>query len=412
MRFAGILLLAAGCFSKPAAPVTDAGLDASDADALGDAPRCTSTAAGLSYDAGRREIQWPTTGMYLAFGDPAQGAPMPVALAVTDLDLVADPEGCMLEDQIGVAVYPSYHVAAGNGAVGGSLVHEVSGPAYQQFTVTWSVSSWCVNASGSGSSTFGVFPDGRIVRRDSVMPSSASFMAPMCTGCPNNTPASAFVVTTYTALEHDRLGWLATYEAQTETLLTESLRDTNTNLPVSGGCVVDDNQGRLAVISDQATRNDQRVRVQENAMTSHWEVVFVNDLVEATGLTGGQAHQVRTTYLLAPTGTTCMALFQRADAVRSLPALEIPGASIPAGDDQIYHLGDQPLPLQLSTVAPNGIPAGFTISVVLDGVSAIEVPGLGANDVIWQRDPATDTFHVWFRHPVGMGQQVTITSCE
>jgi hypothetical protein len=130
----------------------------------------------------------------------------PDALRIDGVDVLGHESmpGCFEEDEAGVLIAPTPRISAHGGAepVSNRLVPALLGPAVVQVRVEWATRLACSTARNpNGNSTFTVFPDGRIVRRDVVAdPSQTEISANEC-ACDRAADGSeGFTVSTYWTL--------------------------------------------------------------------------------------------------------------------------------------------------------------------------------------------------------------------
>jgi hypothetical protein len=130
----------------------------------------------------------------------------PDALLIDGVDVLGHESmpGCFGEDEAGVLIAPTPRISATGSAepVANRLVPALLGPAVVQIRLEWATRLSCNSARNpNGSSTFTVFPDGRIVRHDVVAdPSPAEISANEC-ACDRAADGSdGFTVSTFWTL--------------------------------------------------------------------------------------------------------------------------------------------------------------------------------------------------------------------
>lgn len=399
----GALALGA-CFSKPPPNVApddaahdasdDAGQDAGPSDAAFDAcPVAPPT--GMSVVG--QTIAWPS-GMRLRFASPpALELPAAWELSTCGPPLIAPSLGCGVEDGVGIAVFPAHHVSAQTNQ---NLLREsqttwTRGTAYAEVSTYWiaDLTIDCNNESVEAVVTFGMFPDGRIVRVDTVTLPTIGAVG-MCSTCGSG---DTFYVTSYAALS--RSGLLAAHVPP----------DPPGPLPMSGAtiedrdaaCVLDTAGNRVAIVWDRFSGGvDSRLRSLPNALA------LVYDLHVATMLAGEQ-RGLRTTYVTSVTPTTCAALIQRAREVNAAPgALTVTGMSstpAPAEPTGVYrYTGIETGTLVVRTTA--AVPPGFVISFPSTGTFSTSLTA-GSYEI----SIANSRLFLWSRDGLAAGSSFTVT---
>ncbi len=351
----------------------------------------------------------------LAFADETSTVPMPTRLTLNDTNFLASRETCSIEDQSGIAMYPSFQMSPGAGLLNTpvhSLLRMVTGPAYSQFRVNWRRSFTCNVANvAEGETFFSVFPDGRIVRNDVVLPSNSP--TPVNgTGCAcQGAGGPDFFVTSFYAFERARIAQFARinqgFGAFPGPVLPGEL----------GGCFTLTSGGAVAlywdfVNSELPTPAPTRLRsaTNLNAEPDHLVLSFIYDL-HLGEIQQGLNVGVRTTMVLDPDEDDCIRLSNRTVAKADQPAIQITGAAAPSTviangfgvySDPMPH--DGPVTI---TVGPAGpVAAGFAVTMFLPG-TAIST-NRPAGDVVWQRE-GDGRFYIWFREGLSGAETITIT---
>lgn len=184
MRGAPALVLAAGCFSVPPyEPQT--GLSYTESDAGGAVVSGRGT--GVGFNSGGAPAG---SGFSLRFAD-GPGFHFPDAMTIDGIDVMGhEPPtaGCFREDELGILIAPTARISAHGGAqvAKNVLSAELRGPAVAKVKLDWGVafSSTCSSThTPGGTSTFTVFPDGRILRVDTLADPDTSTMAPSLCAC-------------------------------------------------------------------------------------------------------------------------------------------------------------------------------------------------------------------------------------
>ena len=184
-----LALLLSGCFSVPPYAPDEA---------------VTFTAAGTGGVVAGGLTAGPRFELRFPDGD---GFHFPDALMVDGSDVLGhDPgQACNQEDELGILFSPSPRISATGGAprVTSLLRSELPGPAVVQMKLDWATRLGCNGERNpGGTSTFTVFPDGRIVRHDTISdPSSSDISASQCS-CPGagSRVGSGFVISTFWTL--------------------------------------------------------------------------------------------------------------------------------------------------------------------------------------------------------------------
>ena len=124
-------------------------------------------------------------GFALHFADGA-GFHFPDALMIDGVDVMGHEPmpGCSMEDEVGFLISPTPRISAHGDAppVTNRLVPVLRGPAVVKVKLEWETRFACnLDHTPGGTATFTVFPDGRIVRYDTIVaPSSPSLSASDC----------------------------------------------------------------------------------------------------------------------------------------------------------------------------------------------------------------------------------------
>ncbi len=407
MKVAALTLVLAGCFSKPGPP--GMALDAPPIDACVpsvSAPGLTSTTSLTPT------VMWPD-GMQLQFGDVTTNIPMPTFLSLSGMNVLAQPQTaqCGTEDRVGVAVFPSFAVSNASQAslyTLNSLDRNVVGPAYSEYTVHWGRTFVCdgISSAASGNTIFSLFPDGRIVRNDTVTMDAAT-LHDSC-DCTPGTTATGFLVTAYLAVQRDQF-MAYSWSGATETTVPGPMADLNDE---QGACVVEPgtNPGRLAIAWETPTTVPARTRLRSvgplgSPMAA---LVFVYDMISGSSLAGG-SFGGRTTMVMSR-GNARMCPQLHAAATATWPPISIGpvgmALDVVNSTDQRVHVDTNQYAGPITVRATNGaVPAGLVISVKLPGTG---LTTSRTDGVVWQREPDGRTF-IWFRDGLVQGESITIT---
>ena len=401
-----MLLLAAGCFGKPGFTQRDAAGD--------DAPACTPSqpsAPGITMDSATGPLVTMLGNVSIGFADELNRYPMPDRMSVGGLDVVGPREGCQYEDQIGVAVFPVYSIAA---QMPPGTIHHLErlhvGPAFTALQTVWNYPlPNCVGGAtvGTGNTTWSIFPDGKIVRNDTITPTMTTDITSMNCRCVN---ATDFLVTSYAAFRTQTLRALTFDNDATE----------QATLPVAAvypshrsACVTTMNNGRIAMMWDRIDNMDPvpaptRMRIGQMTPTGNNITAFVYDMVPSMPMVTTLIHETSygiRTHMLLDAGigdADCVRMQSTLSSFVNIQALLIDGMQIAYSaqgvfDDGRTHAG----PITVSGT----LPAGFTVRVRIPGFRAIRTAS-AQDQVIWQVEGDGD-FYVFFREP--LVSSITIT---
>lgn len=419
MRLVLVLALA-GCFGKP-------GFSQRDAPGADDDSSChpsKPSAPGITIMGGVAPLVTMDNSS-IGFPDDSSRYPMPNHLNLGVVDLMPSAEGCSAEAKIGLAAFPLYKLSADTGinSPGHSLNRVVSGPAFTLFQVDWmhgfGVSACGGPTEGHGNTSFGMFPDGRVVRNDTFTPTSAALdisqdpPPPSACQCAEAPSATTFAVTSYTALATSQLTALTLGDA---TMDTAGLPALHTDVDVPGACVRASNGGHLAVRWDLIDGPDPTVfptRIRSVQSPTQLLTALVYDWVPPgvqPTLTANTTFGLRTHMLLdsTPDGTTCVQMQSRLRAFVNTPALRFDAQLVAYGSTGVFldQARTYDAPVQV-TSSGGTIPTGFTIGIRFPGASAIST-SRDADRVVWQRE-SDGLFFVFFRDPLLGGETITIT---
>lgn len=395
---AALVVVLAGCFSKPGFSGSGSGSD----DASG---QCTALppnpTPGLIAVAATREVTWPQ-GFRLRFGQSAMSLPMPELLTLGGGDILGSSTECSFEDKLGVAVYPVFMGSAGSissGFSSASFTVRVAGPAFQQYRVMWSRGTFCGQGQLTGESVFSLFPDGRIVRNDSISPPTGTTSASNCVNCAGAV-GGTFVATSYLALDLAQF-----HDLQLTTGTREDPLPGNDSTAAEGGCAVTVNaSGRIALRWDRYEGSGPQFATRVRSIQS--KLVLVADLARGLVLTQTPL-RVRTTMVLDANDATCSTLNERTLRVASAMPISFGGTAVSLDPSEVYAATAEvagPFVVRTNT----DVPGGFVISFPSAGHTAIATDR-DPSRVIWQFDQATQRFYVWFHDPLTSATPVTIT---
>jgi hypothetical protein len=129
------------------------------------------------------------------------GIGMPDIFTINGVQVLGTDTECNKESLIGVALFPAINGIAGNqGVMPMSKITQVlGGPAVAQIQVDFSTGYTCGTVERfAATSTFTFFPNGRIVRKDAISPSTHVLSPTNPCGCGDNSP---FFLTTFWAFD-------------------------------------------------------------------------------------------------------------------------------------------------------------------------------------------------------------------
>lgn len=415
MKWAAAVALA-GCFGKPGFTHRDA--STADEDAAVCAPTKPSAAGMMVNTDPANTVATLLDSSQIGFANVFTQYPMVDRLIAAGQNLVAAPEtSCNFEDRVGVAVYPVYNIGP-EPSNGTHLLDLVSvGPAFTRLRTVWTyqLPAACGStARGTGNTEWSIFPDGKIVRNDTVVPSELSSLTAGTLGC-NCSGAgavTAFAVTSYTTLEATALS-AVTLAGEAE----QSSVPPNTATNVAGACARGSDGGRLAVWWDRVDNMDPkmpptRIRHAMNPATSHDIVAFVYDFVTSGSMTSqipaGTSYGIRTHMLLTREPVPCTTLLSTVQAFSVISPMTIApvtgGAAQPVSYNQ-QGVFDDVRPFTGPVTVSGTLPPGFAVSLRFPGFTAVSTDRT-AERVIWQRQ-MDGSFVVFFRD--GLSPQSTIT---
>lgn len=418
-------LALAGCFDKPGFAGKDAATGDAPIDTAIDAPMaCTPSkpsAPGLvvNPDPADTHVTF-RDGSLFGFRDAFTRYPMPNRLEVGGQNLVAAPEGCGFEDAVGVAVFPIFTI--GSQSLSGQPTHlldvEVTGPAFTQLRTHWTIAipSACSPqpTQAAGNTSWSFFPDGKVVRNDTVTPGDMAAVTPGPSGC-NCSGASGVasaLVTSY-----------ATFESTLLSAVTRSGESEQQGLPpagvidsMAGACARGTSMGKVAMFWDRLDNQDPptpptRLRRVTNASTSHEIVAFVYDMHATSpgvALEQDASFGIRTHLMLNAGARPCTDLLANLEGMATVqPVMIGPAGSLASVfynafgvfDDANVHSGA----IRIEGTAP----AGFAVRLRFPGFTAVATDR-PADRVVWQR--GTDgTFTLFFLDGISTQSPISVT---
>jgi hypothetical protein len=305
---------------------------------------------------------------------------MPQSIFIDGIDRVAS-ESCPTESGIGIGVFPALDAVApmrGGPAATGGLVVDWAGPVIARLHVTWMTAYTCGGSQqASGTSTFTIFPNGRIVRHDVATPSTTTLSVIASCGCGGSSPMSFTSFWAFTATQvvnPDGSPW-------------------STGSPT--GCAVYPNHTIGIAWSDSNTH----VR-QTSAISA-----FVHDwAADVTTLQPTQQEVFSAIILSKQTAAAnCGGVLTDLD---DFP-ITIAGAQISTDDGGVYtdarkHAG------RVEITSLRVVPKGFTISLDVGEFAAVSrTPSVADDRWYAAQSDGTHTLF-WFRDGLQVGQTIAI----
>jgi hypothetical protein len=309
-----------------------------------------------------------------------RGVRMPQSIVLDGVNRVA-PGECPRESGIGIGLFPAANASAqGLGGDAGSSVLEVdwSGPTLARITVEWSLPYECVTVqqTAHGTSTFTVFPNGRIVRHDVATPSTT-----MLTVDGNPCGCGAFTNFYFTSY------WSFTPTPQVMPDGTPMVDG------ATAGCAVYSNHTIGVAWPDTDTR------VLSDGMSS-----FVHDWATDSPTLEPDEQEVTSAIVLSKetAPTRC------GDVVADLDdfPIVVAGSQVITDESGVYiDTREHSDPVTITT--PRRLPRGFAVSLNVGDFA--EVTRSPERDDGWfatQPDDGPTVF--WFRDGLGVGESITI----
>lgn len=391
--FAAVVTLLAGCLSippyEPAVSVsyTESGTG--------------GTAAG------------PGFALHFADGD---GFHFPDALLIDGTDVMGhEPApGCFAEDEAGIAFSPTPRISAHGGAtpVMNQLVPVLRGPAVVQVKLDWTTGFKCNPArTPGGSSIFTVFPDGRIVRYDTVVdPISSPVLVPDSCACdPMADPSvnEQFTITAFWTFAQQRFVQIYAPGPRMFPGPMEVITNMSTSCLDGGGYQVAfawREMDHMTILSGDAAIGFGRDLKLDAPMLA--ELSLKNRSALFIGRTGCDAGVARAVEYAAPSCTMDP----------QVACLSINGAgTTPAALDGIYGGDDGASPpgieVEMGRTELKGV-LGSSFAVWLrfpSSVSALRATLEGAKGAWYLPQRVDDrSWIVWFRDPMFGGQTITV----
>ncbi|MEO7732757.1 MAG: hypothetical protein ABIY55_17435 [Kofleriaceae bacterium] len=312
-----------------------------------------------------------------------RGVRMPEAIIVEGEDVLQSGV-CPYESGVGITVYPMF--SASPGYVGTDPLNTLSvdwaGPVIARVTVGWSSKYTCNGAvqEASGTSTFTMFPNARIVRHDTAKPATSALVIDgvQC-GC----------------LKDDNFNFSSfwAFQPTTQTVLRDGTAWTDGTSAL--GCAVYPHH-TIGVGFSDPTHARLFTGTGAAAFTYDWE---------HTATTLPRDERQTTTAILLSKETQ---VSRCGDVTAELldPQITIGGVQIGTDDSGIYPgPARQTTPYQIRSPVP--LPRGFAVSLDLGAVPVVESssPVTGA----WYAAQVEgDRVLLWFRDGLAVGETITI----
>ena len=309
------------------------------------------------------------------------GARMPQSLSIEGTNRLAEGR-CANQGGIGIAVYPAVLAAApmlGGDTAASTLTFDMTGPAVARAKIDWTVPFECnlAQRQAKGTSTFTIFPNGRIVRHDVTTPTNVALSVDTnpC-GCSSE---SNFYLTSYWA-------FMPAQNVNPDgSPFTEGMLS---------GCAVYGNHMIAVAWPDSHTRVITDNGVSE--FTYEW-------VTDSMTLSPDQRELVSAIQLSKETAPA-----RCADALADLDdfPITVGGSSIITDDSGIY-IDNRPHTERVEISAPRRIPRGFAVALDVGGFG--EITRNPPADGDWygaQHDNGRTVF--WFRDGLDVGQTIAI----
>ena len=396
-RGAPALLLAAGCFSEPPYE-PETGVVFSE------------SAAGAAAGGGTVTGRGPGSAFALRFAD-GPGFHFPDSLTVGGTEILGREisPGCFREDQIGVLIAPTARVSASGTApvTRNVLTPVLRGPAVAQVALEWGTSFACNTArTPGGTSTFTVFPDGKIVRIDSIDDTSILPILPVPCAC--ETPQTS----------EDSLFHSFTYWTIARAGVTELYAPDRKDLPLSGE-LGPGNQSVSCAQGDAAQVGFAWSELANTQIRGGGATIGFDHELGDVGSSGLNAFSFKDRSAIFLERGGCMAALDRARAYLDPPQLKIDGVlTDPALRDGIYGgdpgNGDAPgIPLTGDQVVLGGsIPGGFAVWVrfprSVEGIRTTPSGPRPAGEWYVPQRVDDSSWILWFRDGLNSVQTITI----
>jgi hypothetical protein len=347
----------------------------------------------------------PGFALHFAGGD---GFHFPDALMVDGSDVMGHDatQECFNENELGVLISPTPRISATGGAarVTNHLVPALRGPAVVQLKLDWATQFACdPTRSPGGTATFTVFPDGRIVRHDTIVDASTAPISPGPCSCGDTN--KLFFVSTFWTLARNSTYKLYTPNVPGPIDLPAAMDSVSSNY---GTACVDGGGYQLAV--SWSDFHGTTIRGGNTLVGFGRDLVIGDSNLTTLQLESGSM------MLIEHAGCEAMATTARTDEYITPSSLSIGGAAVkPALRDGIYggDSGDgQPgIPLTTDRVELTG-PVKSSFAVWLrfpHAVDALRATLEGMKGPWYLPQQVDDhSWIIWFRDAISTGQKITI----
>lgn len=362
------------------------------------------------------------SGFALHFADGA-GFHFPDALRIDGVDVMGhDPaQSCFEEDEAGFRLSPTPRISANGDAplVKNQLVPVLPGPAVVQAKLDWATAIMCDGERApGGTSTFTVFPDGRIVRHDAVVDATTAPISALLCTCKLNDSDNGFTIATYWTLARALFPDL--YKLQTtspsEVPQREAPPDARDEINNPAMACLDGGAYQVAAAWRFPTESNDTTVVRGGAAL----IGFLRELVVRTSTFGAFSWENSSALFIERNG--CAAALGRARAYVEPPGLTIseatrmmPATISLADRDGIYG-GDSGagLPgfaLETDRAELTGsVDSSFAVWLRFPrAVSLLRAELAGATGPWYLPQRVDDaSWIVWFRDPLVVGQTIAI----
>ncbi|HWO26915.1 MAG TPA: hypothetical protein VNO30_49635 [Kofleriaceae bacterium] len=393
IRKLSLVLLLSGCFSiPPYAPEEAVTFTAADTGGV----VAGKIASGLPF-----ELEFPGVGGGIGF---------PNALRINGTDVLGhDPgQACNQEDEVGILFSPAPRISASGGAppVTSLLSPVLPGPAVVQMKLDWATRLACNSErSPGGTSTFTVFPDGRIVRHDTITdPSSADISLSQCT-CAG--PSSGFNIATFWTIARGAFSKLRHSGLPDDVLQLPTIGE---ELPNYGWSCVDDGTRQMSFVWSK--NEGVRIRGRDQLIGFGFEFRLLNDQ------TPGTLSLENDSVIFIGRSAGCMDTEARADDYIDPLELKVNGVAMkPSLRDGIYggDAGDGAPPgvelaegdhFELTGQVRNPYAVWLRFPRAVDALRAVRVGATG----VWYVPQRVDdrSWILFFKEPLASGQTITV----
>jgi hypothetical protein len=309
------------------------------------------------------------------------GVRMPQSLSIDGVNRLIEGR-CPNQGGIGIAVYPALNASApllGGATASSTLTFDMTGPAVARAKVDWTAAFECnlAQRQAKGTSTFTIFPSGRIVRHDITTPTNVALSVDTnpC-GC---SAESNFYLTSY---------WTF--------MLAQNVNPDGSPFTEGGlgGCTVYSNHMIALAWPDSHTR----------VITDNGAAEFTYEWVtDSMTLSPDERELVSAIQISKDTAPA-----KCADALADLDDFPIivAGSSIVTDDSGIY-IDNRHHTARVEISAPRRIPRGFAVALDVGGFGEItRSPPLDGDWYGAQHDNGRTVF--WFRDGLDVGQTIAI----